>query len=235
MPNRKADITALFEHAQKQFAEIKTEYEGSLRAKSISAGLKIGIKNFCENLRSAMDYLAHEIYDVHCGGVNSKTRFYFPILPDRAQFADRMKEWFHDLEKSSPKIWSYLESIQPYSGVNTQWLGLFNRLNNENKHDALVHQDRVETEEIRVTSDGGSRVSWNPSSVTFGRGVFIGGVPVDPHTQLPVPHSSQKVERITWVDFRFDGINISALSLLKEALDGTVSISDNIFKLLDKS
>jgi hypothetical protein len=60
--------------------------------------------------------------------------------------------------------------------------------------------------------------------VRFDRGAYIGGVPVDPRTQMPVPHPTQTVERIIWVDFRFDGENISALGLLKQALAGVRKI-----------
>lgn len=232
MRNRKPDIKALLERAQKQFDKINTEYKVSLRDKSISPELKIDIKNFCENLRSVLDYLAHEIREAHCPTAKPKERFYFPILPDILQFTARTEDWFPGLKKSSSQIWDYLESIQPYGGPAVEWLGLFNRLNTENKHDALVEQAKIETEEVRVTTDAGIRVSWNPSSVTFGSGVLVGGVPVNPATQLPTPHPSQKVERITWVDFQFSGINVSALDLLKQALNGTVKISENIFQLL---
>ncbi|MCX6072401.1 MAG: hypothetical protein NTU91_16355 [Chloroflexi bacterium] len=58
----------------------------------------------------------------------------------------------------------------------------------------------------------------------FGSEVLIGGVPVDPRTQMPVPHPSLKVERITWVDFQFDGVGVSALGLLKAAASGIKGI-----------
>lgn len=85
------------------------------------------------------------------------------------------------------------------------WIGLFNKLNNENKHGDLVEQIRTESKQVKVDFQGGS-VSWNPSAVKFGSGVSIGGVPVNPNTQMPIPHPSQKVEIITWIDFKFQGI-----------------------------
>jgi hypothetical protein len=45
-----------------------------------------------------------------------------------------------------------------------------------------------------------------------------------------MPHPSQKVERITWVDFQFEGIGISALHLLKQSVEGVKRITDEICK-----
>lgn len=58
------------------------------------------------------------------------------------------------------------------------------------------------------------------------------GVPIDPRTQIPIPHPSIKVERITWVDFQFADIGVSALGLLKKTLLGVRSIEAAIRSLL---
>jgi len=142
-----------------------------------------------------------------------------------------MRKWFPDLKTSYPDLWDYLESIQPYH-PDYVWLSHFNHLNNENKHGSLVEQTRSERQEVRVTTQGRGQVRWNPQGVKFGPGVRIDGVPVDPRTQLPVPHPSQKVERITWVDFRFEGINVSALQLLKSTLEGVQQLSMKAFEWL---
>lgn len=104
-------------------------------------------------------------------------------------------------------------------------------MNNENKHADLVEQTRVETQQTRVTGQGGGQVGWGPG-VTFGGGVSIMGVPIDPRTQLPIPHPSIKVERITWIDFQFAGIGASALGLLKQARAGIGSIEAAVRPLL---
>jgi hypothetical protein len=105
-------------------------------------------------------------------------------------------------------------------------------VNNENKHGDLVEQVRVDSPRVNVTLSGGGGVSWDPRAVRFGSGVFIGGVPVNPATQLPVPHESQKVERVTWVDFRFRDPDVSALGLLKQSTAGVRKIANEIAKLL---
>ena len=54
----------------------------------------------------------------------------------------------------------------------------------------------------------------------------------DPRTQMPVPHRSQTVHRIIWIDFNFEGENVSALRLLQHALTGVRAISVEVEKWL---
>jgi hypothetical protein len=225
------DVAALLKRCESDLDSVKSEYENSLHAKSISADLKINIKNLSENLRSVLDYLAHEIRETYCPKASAKQRFYFPIAQDLSQFEGQMKKCYPGLKKGSPDLYSYLESIQPYHR-KCAWLGQFNRLNNENKHDSLVEQTRTETERVTVRSAGGSRVSWTPQNVKFDAGVYIGGVPVNPATQTPVPHPSQTVELTIWVDFRFQGIKVSALGLLTAVVKGVFDVAQHVKGLL---
>jgi hypothetical protein len=49
---------------------------------------------------------------------------------------------------------------------------------------------------------------------------------------MPVPHPSQSVQIITWVDFKFSGIDVSALWLLRESYKGVSDISNQVQKYL---
>ena len=225
---RKSQIEALFLRAKKQLADITEEYKNSLANQNISDLLKVDIKNFCENLRSVLDYLSHEIHELYCFS-SSNSRFYFPILPDNSQFTSCMNQWFPSLSTNNVAIYSFLESIQPYQ-PNYKWLGDFNKVNNENKHGSLVQQTREETIKItaKSTLSGGS-VTWIPKSVKFGSGVYINGVLVNPVTQMPIPSQTQTLTKTIWVDFIFDGINQSALNLLNDSFAGI----SNIYKKLE--
>jgi hypothetical protein len=227
---RTNDIKALLKRSAGDFKTLQVKYEQCLHAQTIPSDLKIDIKNLAGNLRSVLDYIANDIRDKYCSPVKPKEQFYFPILSDVASFNAQCAKWYPSLQNSCPDLWAYLESIQPYH-QGCEWLSHFNRLNNENKHESLVEQTRTETKRIDVKFNGG-RVNWNPDAVKFGPGVRIGGVPVNPSTQMPVPDSSQKVEVIIWVDFRFDGIDVSALVLLKNSLEGISEIAQCVSKWL---
>jgi hypothetical protein len=230
MANRKDSVEALLKRSEKDIGKIEEEYRTSLKATRVSSDLKIEIKHFCEDLRSVLDYLANDIREASCPNAKPKEKFYFPILPDRKKFEDKTNEWFPDLGKNNPDLWSYVESVQPYH-TGYKWIDMFNKINNDNKHSNLVEQTQTEIEEIRVTSQNGTRVSWNRKGVTFGPGVYIAGVPVNPNTQLPVPNPSQKVEKIVWVDFQFAGMGISALQLLRQTLEGIKKITEEVYRL----
>jgi len=94
MSSRERQINALIIKAKKQYSAIESEYESSLAQKSVSEDLSIDIKNLCENLRSALDYLAHDIQETHCPSLNKKDKIYFPILPDINQFRNKMSRWY---------------------------------------------------------------------------------------------------------------------------------------------
>lgn len=230
MGSRQASIRALLAKVDTQVGKIEAEYKNSLHSQAISPELRVDIKNACENLRSVLDYLAADIRERYCQTASSSDRFYFPILPDKKTFDARIDQWFPGLRRSAPAVVAALEAAQPFQS-GQEWLGQFNRVNNENKHGDLVEQTRVESQRTTVTGQGGSQVSWGPG-VTFGSGVSVMGVPVDPRTQLPIPHPSIKVERIAWVDFQFAGIGVSALGLLRQARAGIGKIEATVRPLL---
>lgn len=228
---RENEINALITRARKQLQEIKSEYDKSLHEQKISDLLKVDIKNFCENLRSTLDYLAHTVRETHCPNANARTRFYFPIFQNNQSYTSQMSNWYSGLNTAAPALYQYLESIQPYQ-QGFEWLGKFNKLNNENKHGNLVEQTRhEEVKKITAHSNSsGSEVSWDPSSVRFGAGVHIHSVPVDPSTQMPVPSGAQTITKTIWVDFKFVGIGESAISLLETSLAGIESIVSEVKK-----
>ena len=226
MTRRSKSIQSLLTKAESQLQIIEEKYNRSLQTKVVDDMLRIEIKNACENMRSALDYLAQDISERFCPGRSPKDRFYFPILPNKKEFDSKIELCFPGLRQTSPEMSAILERIQPFQ-AGYEWLGQFNRINNENKHGNLVQQTRTERPETRVTSQHGGQVSWT-SGVTFSKGVSVMGVPIDPETQLPVPNPSISVTRITWVDFQFSGIGVSAIGLLKKSLLGIRDIEAEI-------
>ena len=226
--SRENSIRAQIKRATELLPKIEAEYKNSLTAQSIDEELKLDIQTFCGHLRSALDYLAKDIVETHCPNANPRNRLYFPITSDANSFNNMMNRSYPDLSSNSASIYSILESIQPYQSDENKWLTQFNKVNNENKHNDLVEQTRTETKTVEVKSkQGGGSVSWGPG-VTFGSGVSVMGVPIDPRTQMPVPNNTTTTTIITWVDFKFDGINVSVIGLLKQTLNEVSRISEEI-------
>jgi len=225
--SRKTDIEALLKRADTTLQKISTEYDNSLHSKTVSADLRIDVKDYFSNLRSILDYIAHDIVDKYCPNANPKNNLYFPIRSDLNAFDTEMTKSYPDLVVNNKAVYDILENLQPFKKDENKWLTFFNKLNNENKHERLVAQTRTETKNVTVTGQGGGSVSWGPG-VTFGGGVSVMGVPIDPNTQMPIPNNVVKTEIITWVDFQFEDINVSVLWLTKESLTKISKIYDDI-------
>jgi len=221
--SRKKSITALIKKCRDSMESLKNDYQASLHAKEVSEELKIDIKNIIENLRSCLDYIARDVHEKFISGTPG--RFYFPIRHTSTEFQQAIARDFCDLDKLAPGVYGTIENVQPY---NDEWLGKFNRLNNNNKHEDLVEQTRTESKRVTVTSKaGGGSVSWGPG-VTFGSGVSVMGVPVDPRTQMPVPNTTTDTKIEIWVDFKFRDNNESVIQFLANSVDKVESLCNTI-------
>ena len=223
--NRQKSIEALLSRAEKATTPLKADYEAALSAKTISEEIKIDIKNIFENLRSVLDYVAHDISDNLAD--SQPSRLYFPIRQSPAEFEKVMARDYPGVKANHPHVHAVLEKAQPY---NDPWLGQFNSLNNNNKHQDLAEQTRTDSRRVSVTSSsGGGGVSWGPG-VTFGSGVRVMGVPIDPKTQLPVPNNQVRTEIVTWVDFKFRDNGISVIPFIDTSIKRIRQIHEQISK-----
>lgn len=205
------DINTILMTASSQLQFIESQYSQSLHSQNISNELLSNIKDYLGNLRSSLDYLVNK-FPGYQGN--------FPISNSELDFVNKTKKMPQNFQDKLLK-W------QPFN--NNSWISWFNILNNKHKHVSLIPQKRVENIQTTVSNSQGS-VSWS-SGVTFGPGVSIMGIPVDPTTQLPVPNSIVKTERVTWIDFLFDNSvslelpnNLSALPFLKDCFDKVKNI-----------
>jgi hypothetical protein len=223
--SRRKNIEALLLRAEKSVVPLKADYDAALKAKHISEDIKIDIKNIFENLRSALDYLAHEISE-HLANLQP-TRLYFPIRKTAGEFDQTMAKDYPGVKENHPQVYAILKKAQPF---NDPWLGQFNALNNNNKHQYLVEQTRTESRHVTVTSPtGGGRVSWGPG-VTFGSGVIVMGVPIDSRNQLPVPNKQVNTEITIWVDFKFKDNGVSVIPFIRESIRRVGALHEQVSK-----
>ncbi len=76
---------------------------------------------------------------------------------------------------------------------------------------------------------GGGGVSWGPG-VSFGSGVRVMGVPIDPRTQLPIPNDQVKTEIVTWVDFKFKDNGESVIPFIQVSIQKVRDLHEQISK-----
>ena len=148
---RSASIEALIRKSRESFAGLKGQYEASLNEKAVREDLKVDIKNIFENLRSCLDYIAQELFDAFCAGAKKPDRLYFPIRHSASEFEQVISRDYPFLAAKCRAAFDIVEAIQPY---HDPWLGEFNGLNNENKHQDLVEQTRTESRRVEVKRAG---------------------------------------------------------------------------------
>ena len=169
-------------------------------------------------MRSVLDYIARDLLERYCHPANIKDNVYFPIRTEKTSFEHVMRKYFLGLEINCKTAYDILESLQLYKPENI-WLGYFNKITNEHKHQRLVPHKKIEKiERVHVKLNKGGVVSWNPNRCKFGDNVFVGGVPINPATQMPIPSDTQKVEIEIWVDFQFESTNDSSIALIRDCL-----------------
>lgn len=84
------DARALVANADQALPSIRQAYESSLHAKEVSTDLLVQIKNFFENLRSALDFSARGLFDRYGSSRKADPKIYFPYAlaaQDRMTFA----------------------------------------------------------------------------------------------------------------------------------------------------
>lgn len=238
--SRVSDVKLLLDDCIIKHTEIKNQYDKALKNKSLD--LRIPVKNLMENLRSALDYIAHDIYEIICqpdkiaNGLSDSRTIYFPYAQNISNFASSVGLSLPNLSSLSPNVYSLVESIQPFK-CGDSWLYDLCRILNENKHDRLVPQERKETGTYTVSGQHGSVsiACGSGISVTSMPGaVKIMGVPADFRGDHIATHPAGNLKHVktTWVAFMFEGTTVNILGLLDKSVPGIKAFSEDLYKIL---
>lgn len=238
------DALDLVKHAKNEFDKIKRSYGQSIHKKSIEPKLLIEIKNLMENLRSALDFTAHGLFNKYGNSTKSDIKIYFPYATEEQSGSDfqkqnRIEKCIPGLSSSRPDIVAKIESYQHFSDPNNRWLPQFMDLNNENKHQQLTPQKRTETKQLKLRSGGtsigvgeGASISVGPGArIRVGRMVIPGGQKFDVNNP-PATIGPGTKEVIIWVSFHFSSNNQPVVPFLKQCINGIENIVKELSTLL---
>lgn len=232
----------LINHSKGSLEKIKKVYEESINDKTIKPILLIEIKNFMENLRSALDYSAHGIFDKY--GDNTKLgKIYFPYAwngctQQEFQLKNIIEKGIPGLTSKRPDIAQKIEDYQYFKDINNHWLPKFMDLNNENKHQQLTPQIRKETKHLNISSGGVSITMGEGCSIEVGSGTMIkignAIIPGRQNININSPakiHGNAKQEIITWVSFNFQSNNEPVIPLLIKSLSEIEKIVNELLNI----
>jgi hypothetical protein len=229
------DANELIKHAENDLVKIREAYEASLHAKEITGALRVQIKNFIENLRSALDFCAHGLFDKFGSSPKANPKIYFPYATasqERATFqkTGRIEACIPGISASRPDIVQSLLEMQHFGSHGYAWLPDLMDLTNENKHERLTPQVRKEWKELRISGGGASIGIGEGASISVGPGasISIGGAVIRGGQTFGVGSPPRveggRVETITWVSFNFEATGRPVLPLLETALNATRQI-----------
>jgi hypothetical protein len=239
--NRRDDVSTILEVAKQQYESIREDYDRALRERSLD--LRVPVKNLMENLRSSLDYMAHDIYEACCkatrvaAGKPNPHNIYFPYSRTEADFKSGVGSSLPDLVTTAPVVYNLIASIQPFR-CNDTWLYDLCSILNEKKHDKLKAQVRSETETYIVESEHGSvsMIVNNPNvKITSQLGtVKIFGVPAEftSNDIKTVPSDKLKHEHIRWVAFTFEGLDVNVIGMLEKAVTGIMNLANQLYTKL---
>jgi hypothetical protein len=234
------DAKVLVSECQNTLTEIERAYQESLTSKEIKPSLLIKIKNFMENLRSALDFSAHGLFDKYGDRSDVGKNIYFPYAWDGLDLngfraKNRVEKYIPGLNASRPDIVLTIESYQYFASPDNAWLPKFMELNNENKHQRLTPQTKKEVKELRITSGNvGMRLTGGASikitgnaQIRMGNSIIGGNQTISPDSPARI-FGPAKQEIITWVSFIFTDNNEPVIPLLTKALNGIEKIVNEL-------
>lgn len=225
---RSSKIQALVRKCQDDYATLDATYGASRDRHELGDDFKILVKNIFENLRSCLDYVAHEVFEKHCSGFNKPKQLCFPIRPDAAQFRSAIEKSFPGLLVNAVDVVTLLESVQPY---RSGWLGELNKLNNLNKHEDLADHMHLPGRRVLMKHAGGV-VSIGPAIGIAPDAIFF-GIPVDPVTRLPMPNNRIETTVEPWSDFYFHGMASPVNVFVSDCIRLTVEFCSRVEALVD--
>lgn len=237
--SRQLDVEMLLASARDQYEDIYEAYDKALRDESLD--LRVSVKNLMENLRSALDYMAHDIYESCCqtaqlaSGKPEPRDIYFPYGSSEADFRSRVGSSLPGLRALAPNVYSLIAWIQPFQ-CGDNWLNDLCLILNENKHNRLTPQKRSESEVYAVSSKAGSvSILVNDPSVhvrSLPGTVEVFGVPAQFSDQgiRTAPSDKLTHKRIRWVAFLFEGTNVNVLGLLSKAVPGISDLAKRLYR-----
>ena len=231
---RQKYVHALLRSIPKSILYIESEYSTDITNEIKMDYIQEKIKTTLEHLRSCLDYLAHDIYDLCIEPTHGKTSkpIYFPYGKTPNDFNSSLgRNSFGDLKLLNYDIYNALESIQPFrSGSN--WLIDLCEQTNQIKHNGFLNQ---ETKNHVDVENGRIKLSGNKNRIVFDNctvnGKKVNHLEFD-HDILVSSDEANKagLEINTWTSFHFSDIDI--IKVLKDSFGNVSNLQKSIYSKL---
>ena len=235
--NHQSNVLELLDEARELLVGVEKAYAQAKTAESVVVVARPKVKSCLEHLRSALDYIAHDLSETTDPAKRPK-RVYFPYGKDSGLYLNSLRQ---NLPGLDPKYHSVLESMQPHS-CGDEWLIQLCHVTNFNKHVQLQDQERRNS--LESTTKIGNIVHMEGgASVTIGK-LVVDGVHVNPKGPLVLTGAKPVAEIVSelslpipvqreykWVKFVLTGSDVDVLELLQKSHQKINQFTANVYSI----
>lgn len=221
---------------------IEKEIQSVIETKSISLDLQNSIRRFLSDTRTALDYIAFEIFTTYCREhiptrnlKRIESKIYFPIYFDNSVFTRDVNERFVRLQENNYDIYKLFYDEQPKNSDN-KWLKHIHALSNHDKHRKFSPQTEVVEERESIILGGYYPFIDRPKSPNVQ--VIIedsrfNGERIDYNSNSGEKTSNIKIiEHTIWTDLLFKSLELPVLATLKNIQDKSLYVLNKINSLI---
>lgn len=230
------DSKILIEDSKNLLKEIESLYSRDLLNGEDSPLLRVRIKQFLENINSALDYAAFSVFTEFCAERLKKEQpnkfafkernVYFPCKLKKGGdggFLNYITDRFPYLEQENPIIIETFEKFQPFP-AKSKWLSYLKDLVNSNKHRTLLKQVQQQTTSInRLTASNGSSIVG---------GTIIGDFPFKFVNEDGSEATITSFDGDIKIEFMFSNINQPVIPTLRRIIRSAPTVINDIEKCL---
>lgn len=227
------DVQILIDSASNDLKEIE---RGCRTNSKLMSEIQIKIKSCLEHMRSALDYISHQVYEEN---YNSDEKFspYFPLYcEDHEKFKEFMKKNFPDLNNLNSNVYSKFEKIQYYNDpMKNVWMKDLTIVN-EYKHKNLSGHHRMESGFVDIgPQDFPSlfHIEDTSRNIVFVNN-YVNGVPMPDMTidRGKVAFKEPGIDEKSWIrktksgDFYFTTLDKPIIETLRSIFEGIKKVKD---------
>ena len=221
--------------ADELYSELEIEVKKDLGNSRVSLRTAEITEEILVKLRICLDKGINQYQYLRTKSVNKNLSF--PICHNSKHFEDKLITYgLKNLDKTDSKLFSLLYNVQPFVSKDYAEIIELDEQGSKGKHrDLSLQEKKIVAERTTISHNSGSWVSWlssGSSHVTFGSGVSILGVPINPNSQLPdnLPPTHSLVKE-KFISVKFQGKDLDVLQFCRKSIDEVKKIANQIILL----
>ena len=232
--SRHQDQLELLTTAKTTIDALFSEYDAARGNDEVIQVSRVPIKSCLENIRSAFEYMAMDIYESYS---KKKTKIYFPYGENEKSFKGSVDKNLPGLATQAPNLFKLVESVQPHY-CGDKWLVEFCKTTNFNKHNRLSSQVRTNADRSVVQIPGLFHFE-GINSVTM-ENVTLNGQPVIKgklviNNERPFKDMREEIypqfglsRTFDWVELKLDNVDYDIHKLLLRAHSEASRLADEV-------